>query len=156
MEKLTHSVQINVFEKDQDKIQTINECYHFLLPVDYTKEGIEIIHENLEGFHQMTIHSLTLSTTKNKHNNLLLNNIFTSINKQDLRTIINQLESRINDDGNLYIRLDKESLLKKRYQLIDHGNCFHIKIKLAAFPAKKENFMNTAQRLLQLYLAEDF
>lgn len=152
MDKLIHSVQVNVFETDRDAIQPIKNLYHQMVPIDPEKEHIEIDHEQLQGFHQKTIHSLTLKTTKNKHNRLLLDTIFSLLPKKSIKQIIDQIESRINHEGILFIRLDKPSLLNDTYQLIDHGNCFHIKIKLAAFPANKENYLESSYKLLTSYL----
>jgi hypothetical protein len=155
MDKLIHSVQINVLEKNHEAIQAIKDLYHQLIPLDYSKEDIEIDHERLQGFNQKTIHSLTLKTTKHKHNIKLLNTIFTNLPDTSIRRIIDQIESRVNHEGNLYIRLDKSSLLSDTYDLIDHGDCFHIKIKLAAFPANRENYLKTSQKLLRSYLEND-
>jgi len=152
MDKLIHSVQINVFETQEDAIQLIKDTYRKMLPIDHRKETINIDHERLQGFNQKTIHSLTLKTTKNRYNLILLHSIFKNLDSQVIQKIIDQMESRVNHEGHLYIRLDKASLLSDSYKLIDHGNCFHIKIKLAAFPANKENFLKSSYKLLASYI----
>ena len=152
MDKLIHSIQVNVFETQEDAIQKIKDTYQKLLPLDFKKEHIDIDHEQLQGFNQKIIHSLTLKTTKNKHNIILLQTFFKHLAPRIIKKIIDEIESRVNNEGHLYIRLDKPSLLSDSYKIIDHGDCFHIKIKLAAFPAKKENFLKSSYKLLTSYL----
>ena len=152
MDKLVHTVQVNVFETNQNSLQSIKDLYHKMLPIDHSKEQVEIDYEQLQGFNQKIIHSLTLTTIKNRHNSLILNTIFTSLPTKSINKIIDQIETRVNHEGNLFLRLDKPSLLNNSYRLIDHGNCFHIKIKLAAFPANKDNYLKSSYKLLTLYL----
>lgn len=151
MEKLLHSIQLNVFESSLEKLPEIHSVFHILLPIDFEKNHIKIDHQQLEGF-LGTIHSLTLQTTSHRHNSLLLDTIFSHVSKQELSIIELQRESRLNKDGVFYIRFDKQSLLQNIFRLTDGGDCFHIKIKLAAYPATKERYFQNLQKILEPYL----
>jgi RNA binding exosome subunit len=152
MIKNIHNINVNVFEKDIKKINDITNIFHNLLPIDFKKEKMNISNEKLEGFEYKTIYSLTLTTKTNKHNQLLIETIFSNLSKKDLKIIQLQKETRLNDEGYFYIRLDKSELLNNnKYLLTDSGNCFHIKIKLAAYPANKENFYKTLEEIFKTY-----
>ena len=151
MQKQIHSIKINVFEKNQDEIETINQVYQYLLPLDFKKEKINILQEQLEGFNQKIIYSITLETIKKRHNMMLVEVIFGNLEKNEIKKIYDQIESRLSDDGSFYMRLDKQSLLDKSFILTEDGDCFHIKIKTAGYPAKRQIFITTIKKILEKY-----
>ena len=151
MQKQIHSIKINVFEKNQDEIEKINQIYQYLLPLDFKKEKIDIHHEQLDGFNQKIIYSITLETIKKRHNLIILDTIFGNLEKNEIKKIDDQIESRLGDEGDFYIRLDKQSLLDKSFILTEDGNCFHIKIKIAGYPAKRQIFITTIKKILDKY-----
>jgi RNA-binding protein len=150
MEKLVHSISLNVFERQAENLPSIYEVFHRFLPLDFEKNRIVIDHQQLEGFSDI-IHSLTLQTTANRHNLLVLETLFTNLTKNDINLLDQQKESRLNDDGVFYIRLDKSLLLQSIFQLTDSGDCFHIKIKLAAYPATRERYVQNLQNLIDQF-----
>jgi RNA binding exosome subunit len=152
MIKYIHSIQINVFEKNEQNIKKIKDVYQKLLPIDFIKENFVIQHEELEGFNKKSIHSLIIRTKKNRHNTILINSILNSLSKKDLIDIFKQMETRLDDEGNFYIRLDKKTLFNDHFNLVDHGDCFHIKIKILGYPANKKNYIESSKNLLQSYI----
>jgi len=150
MEKIVHSVSLNVFEKHVECLPELQDVFHRLLPIDFKKNKIQIHHQQLEGFSGI-IHSLTLQTTSNRHNVLLLASLFTQFTKNDKELIEHQKESRLNDEGVFYIRLDKSLLLQNIFQLTDGGDCFHMKIKLAAYPATRERYFQNLHKLITMF-----
>lgn len=154
MEKLVHSITLNVFEKYVENIPAILNVFHRLLPLDFENNHIQIDHKQLEGF-SGTIHSLTLQTTTNRLNMLLLDTLFTQTTKEDRALLEMQQESRLNNEGCFFIRFDKHSLLQNILLITESSDCFHLKIKLAAYPAIKERFLFSFQSLLQRYNKQD-
>ncbi|MDG6229217.1 MAG: RNA-binding domain-containing protein [Candidatus Thermoplasmatota archaeon] len=151
MEKLLHSIQLNVFESSVEKLPEIHTVFHYLLPLDFEKNHLKIDHQQLQGFSGI-IHSLTLQTISNRHNSMLLDAIFSHLSRQEVSLMELQKESRLNQDGVFYIRLDKQSLLQNIFRLTDSGDCFHIKIKLAAYPATKDRYFQNLRKILEPYL----
>jgi RNA binding exosome subunit len=149
MNKLIHSIQIKILEKDENNLDQIRKTLSFIFPVDIKKEKIEIKHEKLDGLQQNTIHSISLTTTKERHNKTLSESFLSKITDETKETLLDQIDSRLDEQGNYFIRFDKQSLFKGIFQLTDSGDCFHLKIKIAAFPAKKEHFKKTVETLLK-------
>ena len=56
----------------------------------------------------------------------------------DLNKLNNDLERKIDDKGNWFLRFDKEDALDEKWTILDSGDSIHLKIKIAAYPAKKE------------------
>ena len=44
----------------------------------------------------------------------------------------------MDDNGNLFLRLSKDAAADDRIEILDSGDSIHLKIKIAAYPAKKE------------------
>jgi RNA binding exosome subunit len=151
MQKLIHSIQLNVFEKNENEVEKIINLYHVILPIDFKKEKIQIQHKKLEGLQKQTIHSLSLQTNKKRHNMLLLKTILDNLDEKFIEQLNDQIESRLSDEGYFFIRLDKPLLLNDTYVLTDKGNCLHIKIKIAGYPAKRSSYLKSIKILLNNY-----
>jgi len=149
MKQLVHNITISVFEKKIERLKDIETIYKKLLPIDFNKEKISIKHEKIEGLQNQVINVLSLITLKQRHNWLVLENLFKNLNSDDKKTIQQQFESRLDDEGHFYIRIDKTELYEGQYVLTNSGNCFHFKIKIAAFPAKRIYFIKSLIELLE-------
>ncbi|MCK4348480.1 MAG: hypothetical protein KAW47_07675 [Thermoplasmatales archaeon] len=79
---------------------------------------------------------------------LLIQNIFQNLSRRDVEKICEQRDLRLDDHGYFFIRLDKKLLLDGAYKLTEQGDCFHFKIKMAAFPSTRENAMRSLEELL--------
>ncbi|MBS3802132.1 MAG: hypothetical protein KGY65_05210 [Candidatus Thermoplasmatota archaeon] len=151
MAKLIHNILVTVFEKNKENIEECKEAFSNILPLDFKKEKIDVSIESVEGFHQKTIYILRLKTNKSNHNKKLIHILFSNLNEIDRKRIGKQYLTRLNQEGYFFIRLDKNYLMKNEFVLTEGGDCFHIKIKLAGFPAKWENFVIAAKSILNKY-----
>ena len=155
MKKCVHNITMKVFEKETDQIQKCLSVFKHMIPVDFEKEKIPIHHEKADGFFQKTIHILKIKTEKNRHNMVMLNTVFSHLSADDRKRVTREILTRIDDDGFFYIRLDKESLFQKKYRITESGDCFHMKIKLAAFPASTDAYLKAATQLLSMFGSKD-
>lgn len=144
-----HNINVRVIEKDENKIPSIIKKLTQLIPIDFKKEKIDINHEKTKGFEDKTIHILTMDTKKTKHNDLLIDNSIRKLNISDKKQLYDQINTRLDEEGNFYIRLDKNSLLNDKHILVDHGDCFHFRIKIAAFPKNKETIKKSTEKFLE-------
>mgnify|MGYP006290832915 CR=1 FL=1 len=149
MKRLVHNISVRVFEKDNDQLNSTKNLFYKLLPVDFEKEKISVEHEKAEGFNDKTIHILSMDTSKRRNNRVLLDNIFENLSSEEKQKIKEDRTTRLDSEGNFYIRLDKNSLLKNEYKLTDGGDCFHFTVKLAAYPMKKEKILESLDMLLK-------
>ena len=44
----------------------------------------------------------------------------------------------IDEKGNWFLRFDKADALDEKWTILDSGDSIHLKVKIAAFPAKKQ------------------
>ena len=92
-----------------------------------------------EGFAQKKIAILKAVIVKASNTNDFLGNILIKLSDDDRKTILRQIESRLDEELDFFLRLDKEEWIKNgKLRLTDSGKCFHIKISVAAFPKKRK------------------
>ena len=144
--KTVNSIKINVFVKDEENEDKIrNSLLDFFL---LNLGKIDIKQSNAAGFNEKKIKILEIFLTKEKHINIFLKNIKNNLSKDAKELILRQAESRTDDECNFFLRFSKNKLInEKELWLTDQGNCFHIRINIAAFPKKKENALNIIKSL---------
>ena len=80
-----------------------------------------------------------------------MENLLSALGKEGTATLLSQIESRLDDELFFYIRIDKKQWSKDgRAVLTDSGNCYHVKLAVAAFPKKRE----AAAALLRKFLSD--
>ena len=64
--------------------------------------------------------------------------------------LLKQKESRLDIENLFFMRFDKEKLIKDNiYFLTDKGNCFHVKMSIAAYPTTRKNAMKIVEDLFK-------
>lgn len=147
---VAHSVTVRVFCGQEENENEIMNGLKVLLPFDHEKEKISIRRQNALGFSDRKIAIFEVVLTKNRHVKAFLDNLLSKISSTNRQMLLRQLDSRIDSDANFFVRLEKETLAKRNELLVtDGGNCYHTKIKLAAYPSNKETAMKILKGLLE-------
>ncbi|MBI4140973.1 hypothetical protein HY485_04005 [Candidatus Woesearchaeota archaeon] len=137
--KYTHNIIISEFVKQQENSEEIKHALKKLVPFDLEKEKLQLKEDTATGLNEQHIKILTITLTKERHTNKFLEFIIERLSEQQKKLIISQKDSRTDEYNHFFIRIDQEKWNKEQQiLLVDHGNCIHIKISLAAFPAKKD------------------
>ena len=148
--KYFHTITITVFSKQEENAEEIKEALKRFITTDLEKEKITLKEEEATGFDNKKITILTLKLTKQKHIKQFLKELFSKFTKMQEQQLIDELNTRVDEECFFYLRLDKESWIKKeKIFIIDGGNCFHIKFKIASYPCNKERAKITIQDFLQ-------
>jgi hypothetical protein len=137
--KYIHNIKLTVFSKEDEDKDEILKAFLDLLPFSPEQNKIPIETIKAEGFSDRIIEIIEASFEKQNLVNGFIKNLLGKIKDIDKNTIISQLDSRIDEHMHFFLRIDKESWIQSREVMItDAGNCFHIKMSVAAFPKKKE------------------
>ena len=93
--------------------------------------------------------------SKKRYTKEFLNNLL-AIDKDQLSKLYNDLDKKMDEKGNLFLRFSKDfkvlesdennrlendledSIDLNQWKILDGGDSIHLKIKVAAYPAKKE------------------
>jgi hypothetical protein len=55
----------------------------------------------------------------------------------------------MDDRGNLFLRFDKQRAYLGDLKIVEHGDSLHLKLKIAAYPARKEEALKVARQIFQ-------
>ena len=146
--KRIHNIEISVFAREEENnLDSVREKLIELVGVDPEKEKIAFEESNDLGAKDNKIEILKIRLEKERNVNKFISDMIYKFNDEQKEMIMNQLDSRVDDKCNFFIRLDREKLLGGEYWITDSGDCFHIKILVAAYPAKKEKAIEILKSL---------
>lgn len=137
--KLANNINIRVFCKKDEDVEKIKQGLLTITTLTFNeleKDKIKITKSEASGFDEkITIFELFLE--KDRHINKTLENIKEKLTEKDKSALKTQ-ENRLDEHLDFYLRLLKPSILEDFFELTDSGDCYHIKINVAAFPKNKE------------------
>lgn len=146
---IAHSVAIRVFCGEEENESEIVNGLKSLLPFDLEKEKIAVQKQTAFGFSDRRITIFEVTLAKNRHVKAFLDNLLPKISSTDKQMLLRQLDSRVDDNANFFVRFDKETLAKHNELLVtDGGNCYHVRIKMAAYPSNKETAIKLLRKLI--------
>jgi len=90
---------------------------------------------------------LTDEITKKRTNKDFIAFLNDNLSQEDKTIIKNELDRRIDEKGNLFLRFDKQLAYDETLKLTYSGDAIHIRIKIASYPVSKENAINVAKKL---------
>jgi RNA binding exosome subunit len=132
--KYAHFVEMRVFSKEEDDENAIRNKITEIFPF----EKLEIESKTTFGFEEKKIIILTVHIKKNNQINKFISCFLDKLGEEQRKTILSQMESRLDNNLHFFIRLDKDALLEDKYTLTDNGNCFHFRISITAYPHDRE------------------
>ena len=148
--KIANSIKISVFAKEEEDSDKIKKKLLELISLDIEKEKILLGQKKARGFNEKEIRIFEIFLTKEKHINAFLQNLAEKLSDEAKERILLYAESRLDEECNFFLRFSKDKLIKEdELWLTDQGNCFHIKINIAAFPKKKEIALEIVRKMMK-------
>jgi len=151
--KLLHNVLISVFITPEDHAlddgidDKIIACIKSIVPIDLDNEKLSINKEIVTGFNNRDITIYRLILAKESHTNIFIKNLCQRLNNDQKELLLRQSESRLDENLDFFIRLGKQELLRNDIYITDSGDCFHIKIGIAAFPKNKQSALKVINNI---------
>ncbi|MBI4452075.1 hypothetical protein HY637_01480 [Candidatus Woesearchaeota archaeon] len=137
--KYAHSAKLSVFSHENENSNNVLEAFLRLFPFNLEENKVDIIKRNATGFNESKIEIYEVMLTKTNLINQFLDFVLSNLDEVQKGVIIQQAESRLDDDLDFFIRFDKEEWTEKnKIELTESGKCFHLKMSIAAFPKKRE------------------
>lgn len=137
---MIHNLSYRAFVYSTENEEKVREAVLTLLPT------AQIETEQTEGYYHNPVIILHGKITKKREiKDFLekLNLLKPSVKKR----ILNQLENRMDERGNLFLRFDKQRAFLGELKTVDHGDAIHIKVKIAAYPARREEALKVARQI---------
>ena len=114
----------------------------------YATENEELIHEKMAEFLGTDEFDCDIADSEHGNRIIILGSeiskqreivpVFTSLGKDVIDKIKDDIENRIDEDCVFFLRLDKQEFVQGRYRIVHHGDVLSITGKVASHPAKKE------------------
>ena len=141
---MIHNIRYRVFIYDDEMKDDVLQALLNVLP-DAEPEAEEA--EGLLGENMLILSGVV---SKKRHTKEFLNSLL-SIDNDQLKKLYGDLERKMDEKGNLFLRFSKEKALDGEWEILDGGDSIHLKVKIAAYPAKKE----VALKLLEGQFPDD-
>lgn len=137
---MIHNISYRVFVYGTENEEKVREAVKTLFPNSnpqieqiegYFKNPVLILHDKIEKKRDTKDFIKTLE----------------SLDSSTKKRVLNELDRKMDDKGNLFLRFDKQRAYLGNLKIIEHGDAIHVKIKIAAYPAKKEKAMELAKEI---------
>jgi len=133
-------------EVDEQEEEVINVEESVVEQFDVEEEGEE---REIEEDKTNIVYSVEI--TAQRHTTKFLEEFMKRFDEKEINLLSTQLESRLDDNLDFYIRLDKDKLLdENKAYVVDQGNCFWFKISIAAYPHSREIAKKIVEKILEL------
>ncbi len=146
MQRLALSVHCRVFIKTEDNAVAVKEAFLALFPFPLVEEKVALDETKTEDL-DASITILHVALLRPRHVNAFLKRFNTNLSAQDRAMIIAQKESRLDDEGMFYVRLEKQAWLAGVAKVTDSGECFHCTFEIAAFPRNRNVMLANVEKL---------
>ncbi|HMK53282.1 MAG TPA: RNA-binding domain-containing protein [Methanobacteriaceae archaeon] len=123
--------------EDEKKVQTA-VCN--ILPFSSPEKEI------IEGYHKNQVILLHGKTDKKREIKIFLKSL-DKIKPSDRKRILRDLENKMDYKGNLFLRFDKQRAYLGDMKVVEHGDAIHLKLKIAAYPARKDTALKIARQI---------
>jgi len=131
-----HNIRVRAFFR-QESLDEGRNILASILP-----KGAELREERLDaetegGVFTEPLYVLSAVVSKKGDVDSLIKKIFSRLGEADKRELKGSIDSRVDDDCNLYLRFDKKALAEGKFLLYTRDSV-QVRIKMACFPKKRE------------------
>ena len=138
---MIHNISYRVFVYGTENEEKVKEAVKTLFPNSHPETN------TTEGYFKNPVLILHDKITKNREIKEFVN-VLKQIDTASKKQLFKELENKMDERGNLFLRFDKQKAYLGDLKIIEHGDALHVKINVAAYPAKKENAIKVARDIL--------
>lgn len=135
---MIHNISYRVFVYGTENEEKVKEAVKTLFPNSHFQTDIT------EGYFKNPVLILHDKITRKREIKEFVK-ILDQIDDAGKKRLLNELENKIDHKGNLFLRFDKQKAYLGDLKIIEHGDAIHVKLNIAAYPAKKENAIKVAR-----------
>ncbi len=147
--KYAHNVKLSVFSHEDEDSAKIEQALRNLVPFDLEDKRISVNKTIATGAKDNKIFIFEIFLEKQSHVSKFISNLLSNLSEDQKDLLMRQSGSRLDSELNFFIRLNKTILLDQDlWQITESGNCFHIRITIAAYPAKRDAGLVVVNKML--------
>ncbi len=137
---MIHNISYRVFVYGTENEEKVREAIKTLFPNSIPQE------DTVEGYFKNNVLILHAKIEKKRETKEFIKRL-KELDSSTKKRVINELSNKMDDKGNLFLRFDKQQAYLGHLKIVEHGDAIHVKIKVAAYPAKKKNAMKLASEI---------
>jgi len=149
--KFLNSVTLSVFSRQSEEDSVaVKKALEALAPLNLSEAKLAVKEEKATGFNEQRISIFSLTLVKESHTNAFLKQMLNRLTDEQKDLLARQRESRLDKELFFFIRFDKKNWLADRELAItDSGDCFHVKMHLAAYPARRPDALVLVEKIFK-------
>jgi RNA binding exosome subunit len=136
---MIHNVSYRTFVYGTENEEKVKRAVKTLFPNSSPQR------EETEGYYRNPVLILHDKITKKKEIKDFIGTLKDTSSTTD--KILSDLDRKMDDKGNLFLRFDKQKAYLDELEIVEHGDSIHVKIKIAAYPARKDVALKLASKL---------
>ena len=134
---------VSTFAHATEDEQRVLSVLRTLLP-----EGVRVHRSKLEGHHGNPIINLEAKVGQRKLLRVLWQRILTKLRAGELKKLSKIVPERVDENCFFYLRFDKQLAHAGELVLTDSGDAIHFKLKVTAYPARRELAVNLLEKFI--------
>ena len=138
---MIHNISYRVFIQATEIEEKVEESLETIFA--HAKPEIE----RTEGYYNNPVTILSQKITKKREIKEFIQKL-QEMETDDKLKISHDFEKKMDDKGNFFLRFDKQEALNGHWKVVEHGDSIHVRIKIAAYPAKKDVAIKIAHEIL--------
>jgi RNA binding exosome subunit len=140
------AVHLRIFAKPEDDAAEVRKALLKLVPFSIEEKKLAIKEEPITTPGR-TVVVLRLDVAKRALANAAMQHLVSLLEPSDREKLVQQADSRTDDAGFFFIRLDKQKWLQGIAELTDSGDCFHISLEIATYPKRRDSVIGFVTKL---------
>jgi len=134
---------VSTFAHATEDEQRVLSVLRTLLP-----EGVGVHRSKLEGHHGNPIINLEAKVGQRKLLRVLWQRVLTKLRAGELKKLSKIVPERVDENCFFYLRFDKQLAHAGELVLTDSGDAIHFKLKVTAYPARRELAVNLLEKFI--------
>lgn len=137
---MIHNISYRAFVYGTENKERVLDAIHTLFPDSEPQE------DSIEGHYKNKVLVLHQKIDKKSDIKLFLHTL-QKLPLSKKRLFFVDIEKKIDDRCNLFIRFDKQRAYQGGMKIVEHGDSILVKLKIAAYPAKKEVALGVVKKI---------
>lgn len=138
---MIHNISYRVFVYGTENENKVKESLTALFP------NISPEKEETEGYYKNPVIILKEKINKKREIKEFIHKL-QKMDENQKETLLDNLERKMDDRGNLFLRFNKQEAYQGNWKIVEHGDAVHVRIKIAAYPAKKKVALKIVRDIL--------
>ncbi len=144
-----HHVRLTTFiqaTEDEDKVL---DAIATFIPEEIDEDDIIFDIDETKGFFGNPIKVVNVEIKRSKAVRTFLDYFKELLSEDDKRYIIENLDEKVDDEGTLYVRFNKQKAYLGDVEIDEGPDVVQVKIKVKAFPMRKEAVVKAVREWLE-------